>query len=71
MRVVLDTNVVVSARRRSHPCLEAGGTLENAQAMAAHESLTLQSSMTAPAMKSPWIKSGELQFEFPRGEQLH
>jgi integrase len=40
--------------------LEAGGTLENAQAMAAHES---PSSMIVRSMRLPLMKSSGLRFE--------
>jgi hypothetical protein len=43
--------------------LEAGGTLENAQAMAAHESPARRSSMIAPATKSRSTRSNGSRFE--------
>jgi integrase len=43
--------------------LEAGGTLENAQAMAAHESPRTTSSTIAPATRSPSMRSSGSQFE--------
>jgi integrase len=46
--------------------LEAGGTLENAQAMAAHESPRTTSSTIAPAMRSPSTRSSGLQFRTRR-----
>jgi integrase len=42
--------------------LEAGGTLENAQAMAAHESPRTTSSMTARAMRLRSMRSNGLRF---------
>jgi hypothetical protein len=55
--------------------LEAGGTLENAQAMAAHESPPPPSSTTAPVMKSRSMRSSGLRFDWgalstkPHGQQ--
>jgi sRNA-binding protein len=43
--------------------LEAGGTLENAQLMAAHEARARPSSTTAPATRSPLTRSSGLRFE--------
>jgi hypothetical protein len=44
--------------------LEAGGTLENAQAMAAHESRAPPSSTIGPVMRSPSTRSSGLRFNW-------
>jgi hypothetical protein len=46
--------------------LEAGGTLENAQAMAAHEARVPPSSTTAPTTRSPSMRSGGSRFDLGR-----
>jgi hypothetical protein len=52
------SNRFVSARATGITAyLYNGGTLENAQPMAAHESRATPSSMTAPVMRAYWMKS--------------